>query len=237
MILCIKHIDIEGPGTLGDYLRERDFHVHEINLAAGDHLPSDLSNLDAVISLGGPMNVYEEQKYPFLAEEDVFLKDVIKEGIPLLGICLGAQLVAKASGAAIRKSPVKEVGFTEVLLTDEGSRDALFRGLSKTLNVFQWHEDTFDLPPGACLLAAGPDCYQQAFRVGRAAYGIQFHLEVTHVDIGLWARAYCRLPDEELARKRERLLLEYFDHESRLREESLKLYANLTGLIHARHAV
>ena len=103
MIFVIKHIDVEGPGTLGEFLKGIGFRLEVIELQNGDQLPADLSCMEAVVVLGGPMNVYEENKYSFLKEEDIFLKEVFKRDIPLLGICLGSQLMAKASGAAVKK--------------------------------------------------------------------------------------------------------------------------------------
>ena len=116
MILIIKHIDIEGPGTIEDYLQEAGYKLKTIDLHEGGQLPKDFSDIEAVVSLGGPMNVYEEDKFPFLKDEDVFLKRALNEEIPTLGICLGSQLIAKASGARVVKSPVKEVGWFKINL-------------------------------------------------------------------------------------------------------------------------
>src|SRR3989344_5034438 len=98
MILIIKHIEIEGPGTIEGYLKQKGYALKTINLHDGNKLPNDFNGVEAIVSLGGPMNVYEEDKFPFLKEEDAFLKKAIKEEIPTLGICLGSQLIAKASG-------------------------------------------------------------------------------------------------------------------------------------------
>ena len=131
MVLFIKHIDIEGPDTLDVYFKKKGFQTQTIELQRGDCLPDDLSRVDAVISLGGPMNVYEEEKYPFLKSEDKFIKRVVSEEIPFIGICLGSQLLAKACGAKIRKSPEKEIGFLPVRV----KKDPLFEGLDKELDV------------------------------------------------------------------------------------------------------
>jgi GMP synthase-like glutamine amidotransferase len=149
-------------------------------------LPGDLSEIEGVVSLGGPMNVYEEKEFPFLKEEDIFIKEAVKKEIPFLGICLGSQLIAKACGARVRKSPVKEVGWFKVALEPTVEDDPLFEGLAGSLEVFQWHEDTFDIPSGGVLLAKGGDCPHQAFRIGRSVYGIQFHIEVTERIIADW---------------------------------------------------
>jgi GMP synthase (glutamine-hydrolysing) len=129
--------------------------------------------------LGGPMNVYEEDKFPFLKAENSFLKEIVAKEIPFLGICLGGQLLAKACGAQVSKSSEKEVGWGTVKLTSAAKQDELFRNLPHKLPVYQWHEDTFALPEGAVHLASSEGCPHQAFRIGNDAYGLQFHSEVT----------------------------------------------------------
>jgi GMP synthase-like glutamine amidotransferase len=131
------------------------------------------------------MNVYEEAIHSFLREEDRFLRAAAERGLPALGICLGAQLIAKAAGAAVTKNRVKEVGWSTVNLTEDGVRDPLFRELAPSLTVLQWHEDTFDIPAAGTLLATGRDCINQAFRVGNS-WGLQFHLEVTRPMLRDW---------------------------------------------------
>src|SRR6185436_14634873 len=116
-------------------------------------LPDDFSNIEAVVSLGGPMNVYEEDKFPFLKEEDRFLKKAIKEEVPLLGICLGSQLMAKACGVKVFKSPVKEVGWFKVQLKEAGQKDPLFKSVTPEFDVFHWHEDMFEIPKDGMFLA------------------------------------------------------------------------------------
>jgi GMP synthase-like glutamine amidotransferase len=190
MIVIIKHIAIEGPGTLEDFLKERKITYKIIELGQGEKLPRSLSKIRAVISLGGPMNVYEEEKHPFLKKENIFIKCILENEKPFLGICLGAQLLAKAAGAKVRKNHVKEIGWFKIKLTPEGERDLFCQGLSKELLVFQWHEDTFALPKQGTLLAEGTTCLNQAFKVGRNAYGIQFHIEVTSDMIESWLFAY-----------------------------------------------
>ncbi len=189
MILVIKHIDIEGLGNMEKPL-SGFAGLNIIDLSKGDLLPSDLSDIKAVISLGGPMNVYEEDKLPFLKDEDRLLKEALRNEIPFLGVCLGAQLLAKASGAKVFKAKIKEIGWYEVNLTEEGRKDPLFCGLPEELKVFQWHEDTFDIPPEGALLAGSRACSNQAFRVGENAYGLQFHLEVTVDMIESWIARY-----------------------------------------------
>ena len=133
--LVIKHIDIEGPGSLGDFLRQKDIRWDTVELGSGGHLPKSPKGYDAIVALGGPMNVYEEDKYPFLAEEDVFIKECLRLKIPYLGLCLGSQLLAKAVGAKVVRSPVKEIGWYYIKLTDEGKK-TLFLKISCRLSRF-----------------------------------------------------------------------------------------------------
>jgi GMP synthase (glutamine-hydrolysing) len=192
MILIVKHIDIEGPGSIEDFLRDtaRDFFVLDLN--KGGSLPVNLKEIEAVISLGGPMNVYEEEKYPFLKEEDTFIKKVLQDQIPFLGICLGSQLLAKAAGGKVTKSPRKEIGWFNIRLTEAGKIDTVFKGFPTELRVFQWHGDMFEVPKGGELLASSENCPQQAFRIGKNAYGLQFHVEVTPEIVDSWIDAYAK---------------------------------------------
>jgi len=183
-VLVIMHVENEGPGVFGELLRAAGAEVLVARLHLGDALP-DPRELDAVLSMGGPMNVYEEQRYPFLRDETRFLQIAAEQNLPVLGICLGAQMIAKAAGAAVTRNPVEEVGWSMVDLTDEGLADPLFRGLPGVLPVFQWHGDTFAIPEGGALLATGTGCYNQAFRF-RRSYGLQFHLEADRALLAEW---------------------------------------------------
>jgi len=188
-LLIVKHVDIEGPGLIEDCLRQERIPYQVLNLESGRHLPK-LDNLTHIVFLGGPMNVYEEDRYPFLKEEDLFIKEAIQRGKSLLGICLGAQLIAKALGAKVFKAPVKEIGWYDVSLTRIGSIDPFFSRLPKTFSVFQWHGDTFEIPHSAILIATSSLVPHQAFRYGDNAYGLQFHLEVTRDIIREWMETY-----------------------------------------------
>lgn len=205
MILFIKHIGIEGPDTLDTYFKEKGFQTQIIELQHGDRLPGDLSAVDAVVSLGGPMNVYEEEKYPFLRIEDHFVKQVISKEIPFIGICLGSQILAKACGAKVNKSPEKEIGFYPIQVKE----DVLFEGLDKKLDVFHWHEDMSELPSKAKLLASSQGCPHQAFRVGANAYGLQFHVEVTEPTIRKWIEAYFSSDNSAQMRQKQKIVEDY----------------------------
>lgn len=186
MILVIKHVAYEGPGTVETFFKTKGFQLRTVDFSKGEVLPGDLSGIEAVISMGGPMNVYEEAKYPFLKEEDAFIKKVLREEVPFLGICLGAQLLAKAAGAKVTRAPKKEIGWFKISLTNDGKKDLFLKGLDRELTVFQWHGDTFSIPPNGKNIAESVDCKNQALKVGRCAYGLQFHIEVTKEIIADW---------------------------------------------------
>ena len=216
-LLIVKHVDIEGPGITEACLRKKDIPYQILNLESNDHFPK-LDDLTHIVLLGGPMNVYEEDQYPFLRHEDLFIKEAIQRGKQVLGICLGAQLIAKALGAKVYKAPVKEIGWYEISLTEEGVRDHLFSPFPKTFSAFQWHGDTFDLPNAAKLIATSRPVQNQAFRYGENAYGLQFHLEVTEEMIREWMKEYEEefevghppyLSKDEILKETERNWVEY----------------------------
>ena len=187
--LIIKHVEVEGPGLIEYCLKQEKIPYQILNLTSGVHLPK-LDGFTHIVFLGGPMNVYEEDRYSFLKDEDLFIKEAIQRGKAILGICLGAQLVAKALGAKVSKAPAKEIGWYDVSLTEIGSKDPLFSNLPKTFPVFQWHGDTFEIPNRGKLIATSTLVPNQAFRYGEKVYGLQFHLEVTEEMIQEWMETY-----------------------------------------------
>jgi GMP synthase (glutamine-hydrolysing) len=185
-ILIIKQVEQEGPGLIEKIFAANGWGLKTVELSQGEKLPSDFDETGALIVLGGPMNVYEEKQYPFLKEEESLIRKALIEEVPVLGICLGAQLLAKTCGARVKKALQKEIGWYKVEKTGDGKKDILFNAGADRIQVFQWHGDTFEIPEGAVLLAEGKDCKNQAFRVGQNAYGLQFHIEVTEDMIRDW---------------------------------------------------
>lgn len=227
VILIIKHIEIEGAGTLEEFFRQAAWKIRTLELCRGENLPA-LDECEAIIFLGGPMNVYAEDKYSFLRDEDNFLKKAIKEGIPLLGICLGAQLLAKAAGARVVRAAEKERGYKEVVLTADGERDLLFEGLPAKLEAFQWHEDTFEVPRAGVLLAKS-SCLNQAFRFGSNAYGLQFHIEVTPPMIESWINKYAQEKISGL--EKERMLSDADKKKEAFERQANIIYLNFARII------
>jgi GMP synthase-like glutamine amidotransferase len=230
MILIIKHVEIEGPGLIGAFLLEKGFDIKVIELEKGERLFPNLEGIEAVIILGGPMNVYQEKEYPFLKEEDEFIRKLIDKGIPTLGICLGAQLIAKALGAKVEKAPQKEIGWYKVSLTPGGLKDPLFSGIEEEFFVFQWHEDQFQLPERAVLIATSQICKNQAFRYSQNIYGFQFHIEVTSEMIEEWFRVYKE--DEDLREIDLEQILDFAsENKDRIHSLAEKVVSNFVRLI------
>jgi GMP synthase (glutamine-hydrolysing) len=181
----VQNIACETLGTLEQLLRSDGFEIEKIN-AQTDPIPAGSRGYGAIVILGGPMAVYDN--LPYLEREQDLIRDAIKSDVPVLGVCLGSQLIARAAGGRVYKGKQKEIGWHSVFVTPASSND-IFRGVTdKTIRVFQWHGDTYDLPANAKILAYS-DLYPQAFRIG-SAVGIQFHLEVDRLLIESWVREY-----------------------------------------------
>ena len=225
-ILVTMHHPDEGPGTLGRFLDDQGARQVVVRLYDGQQLPADPADFAAVISMGGPMNVYEEAEHPWLADEDRLLKQAAAAGIPTLGICLGSQLIAKALGAAVTRADGEEVGWYSFDLTPEGAADPLLDGVGPTLEVFHWHGDTFALPAGGRLLVAGDRVPHQAFAAG-FSYGLQFHVEVDAGIISAWFKGDPRLPG----------MLEHYERRRpALEEQGERIYQNFWSLVRRQAA-
>ena len=194
-VLIVQHVECEGPGYLEDFLYERQIDFRIIRMHEGDNLPN-VNDFDALIVLGGPMNVYEEERYPYLEYLTTTIKNFATDGRHYLGFCLGAQLLAKALGAKVRRNPMREIGNFEIYLTEEGVEDPLFTGFEYIFPALEWHGDTFSIPMGAIKLAGSKLCPNQAFRF-KNAYGLQFHLEATTEMLVEWMKVYRDELEEE----------------------------------------
>ena len=184
-VLVIRHVGYEGLGTMKRPI-ESGAVVEYADLFRGDALPARIDGFDGLVVLGGPMGVYEEDKYPFIRAEVRLIEDALKKRVPTLGICLGSQLLAKAAGARVYKGGVKEIGWHDVTLTEDSDDDSLFLGIPDKFRAFHWHGDTFDVPKGALMLASSDLFPNQVIKAGPCGYGIQFHFEVTEQMIREW---------------------------------------------------
>jgi len=188
-LLVFQHVAHEILGTLDPLLRDSGCRIRYVNFSRGNHGIPDLKNYDGLIVLGGQMNVDQVEEYPYLIPELEAIKEAIDLDIPLLGICLGSQIVAKALGADVSRNNCKEIGWYDVNVTDEGRIDPLVSKFKEVERLFQWHGDTFDIPDGAVRLATSEKCGNQAFKYGNKIYGFQFHLEVDEAMIHRWLLA------------------------------------------------
>lgn len=215
---CFQHVPFEGPGSIEPWLRAAGHEMTTTRLFASARLP-DHDAVDLLVVLGGPMSANDEDAFSWLAAEKRFIRETVASGKPVLGICLGAQLIASAMGARVYRNPVKEIGWFPIQGIPSPERTAF--GFPPSLDVFHWHGETFDLPPGAIHLARSDGCAHQAFQLGSTVIGLQFHLETTPTS----ARdivAHCR---DELTPAR------YVQSEQEILAAEPERYASINGLM------
>ena len=211
----LQHVPFEGLGNIENWALAKGHQISDTQLYNNDPLPEP-EEFDWLIVMGGPMNIYEEDKFPWLAREKTFIRDAIDAGKIVLGVCLGAQLIASVLSAKIHKNQCPEIGWFDVRLTDAASRSGVFSRIPKRFTAFHWHGDTFDLPPGATWIAESDACRNQAFEYGGRGrvIGLQFHLDTTLESIRrlveycgdeLVPSEYVQSERELLADRRERL--------------------------------
>ncbi|MFA5355078.1 MAG: type 1 glutamine amidotransferase [Thermodesulfovibrionales bacterium] len=213
-VLICKNISLEGPGTIEDFLVAGKIPFTVVDLHKGEPIP-DSSSYDTLVMMGGPMSVNEEDLYPYINEEERLVREFVSSGRRVLGVCLGAQIMAKALGSKVYRGAEKEIGWYDIELAEEGIRDRAMMRMAthpqagdiwRRFKVFHWHGETFDIPSGAVRLARSELYPNQAFRYGNNAYAFQFHIEVRKEMVYDW------LKDEPLDMER-------------LRQETERLYA------------
>jgi GMP synthase (glutamine-hydrolysing) len=187
--LVLQHIDVEGPGLLGTALRRRGIELRTVRTHAGEPVPARC-DADALVVMGGPMGVYESDRYPHLTDEMRLIESTVAAGKPTIGTCLGSQLLAAALGARVYPNTRKEIGWHDVELTDAARDDALLGAAPRRFTPVHWHGDVFDLPAGAVHLAASAITAHQAYRYGANAYGLLFHLELDRAHLDSWMTAF-----------------------------------------------
>jgi GMP synthase-like glutamine amidotransferase len=177
-IHCLQHVPFEGPAGIAEWAERRGHDLAVTHLYDGAALPGP-DAFDWLVVMGGPMGVHDEAEHPWLAAEKVLLHEAIAAGKTIIGVCLGAQLLADALGARVYRNAEKEIGWLPIELTEQGQGSALFGFLPERIEVFHWHGDTFELPPGAVHLARSQGCANQAFLWDGRLLGLQFHVETT----------------------------------------------------------
>ncbi len=233
-LLVFQHIPVEHPGVFRDFLKEDGVDWDAVELDRGEPIPS-LAGYDALWVMGGPMDVWEEERYPWLVDEKAVIREVVNaRGMPFLGICLGHQLLADALGGTVASMISPEVGILDVELTPAGRSDPLLAGLPQGFKCLQWHDaEVVEPPPDATVLAGSSRCAVQALRVGENAYGLQYHVELTASTVSEWAQvsAYKQFLERVLGAN----ALPRLDAEARLRmpafnRDARRLYDNFMAL-------
>jgi GMP synthase (glutamine-hydrolysing) len=192
-IYVLQHHPVENLGNIADALEGAALAWQYIRVNDGQPVPEDMKGAGGLIVMGGPMGVYQTDRYPWLRDEMRLIEDAMKANLPVLGVCLGAQILAAALGAKVERNPSgKEIGWHPIHLHDSATDDRLMRGLPTTITPFHWHGDIFGLPPGAVSLASSDKTPCQAFRMGDKAYGFQFHFEVTAEGVAAMANAFAK---------------------------------------------
>lgn len=189
-VLAIQHVGCEPMGLLEEILEEYRIGYRYVRPYLGEPVPQTHFGIDLLILMGGPMNVYEHTAHPWLLDEDVLIRNCLKERTPILGICLGSQLIAKAADVEVRAGHAKEIGWRPIQLTPEARADPVFAGMEEEFPVFHWHGDTFDLPEGAVRLAGSAMYPNQAYCLADNVYAFQFHVEVTQPMVRAWCAEY-----------------------------------------------
>ncbi len=221
-VLIIKNIPAEGPGTIEDCLKKKGIPYRILEFSRGEEV-SGTGEYSHLIVMGGPMAVYEMDKYPYLRKEAELIRNFIESGKAVFGVCLGAQMIAHALGAGVYPGGTEEVGWYKVDMTPEGMKDPAFSSLSvdnaPAAEVFQWHGDTFDLPRDAVRIASSEIYPNQAFRYGSSVYALQFHIEVTPAVIKEWFENEEGVDVDNMLRETDRIYPEYY-------RRAMKFYEN-----------
>jgi GMP synthase (glutamine-hydrolysing) len=192
-IYVLQHHPVENLGNIADALEGAALAWQYVHVNDGQPVPPSMKGAGGLVVLGGTMSVYQTERYPWLRDEMRLIEDAVKSNLPVLGVCLGAQILAAALGAKVDRNPNgKEIGWHPIRLSDAAKDDRLMRDLPATMTPFHWHGDIFEVPPGAVSLASSDKTPCQAFRRGDKTYGFQFHFEVTQESVIAMANAFAK---------------------------------------------
>lgn len=232
-VLLIGHDDDETFGVAPSSLADAGRGVLTHRATDGDRLPP-LDEISGIVLFGGAMNVDTTDRHPFLADERAYVRRAVDRGIPYLGICLGAQMLARALDRSVHPAGTREFGFRTLHPTPDAAGDRLLSVFEEADRVFHWHEDTFELPHGSVLLATGDDVPLQAFRVGERAWGLQFHLEVDRPEVERWLEAAGEDGVRAWGKSSEQVLDEadrYLPAQERKAREVFRRFADVVTLV------
>ncbi len=225
-VLIVKNTSNEGPGTIEDFLKEKGMDYSVVDFSgceASETDVPDVRNFSHLVIMGGPMAVYESDGAPFLHFEVAMIRAFILSKKPVLGICLGAQMIAHALNADVYAGSTQEVGWDRVEITQEGLDDPAFSALAvkgeQFAEVFQWHGDTFNLPKKAVRMASSGTYQNQAFRYGETTYGLQFHIEVTPDMIREWFKNEKGVDSDKMVEHSQKIFTDY-------RKRAMNFYEN-----------
>jgi len=228
-VLILQHVRPEPPGTIAEALDENGISHRTVRIHRNDPVPDTL-DADGLVVMGGPMGVGDIDDRPHLSQEIDLIEQALRDEVPLLGICLGSQLLAHVLGANIRPAPTKAIGWAEVVLTGAAANDPLFQNVDALFTAFHWHGDVFTLPDDATCLARTAQTEHQAFRYGTAAYGLLFHLEVTPKTVARMTKAF----QDELAQEGldgATIRRAAMQHETALRDTAARVFGQWSSLV------
>ena len=235
-VLVIRHSEIDQPGCFGDVMAAAGIAWQPCDPWQGEPFPA-LEDFDAVLAMGGPQQADEEHLHPWLGTEKALLREAVARGMPVLGVCLGCQLLADAHGGTVAPLAEMEVGIVDFALNAAGRSDPLFAGLPDAPLTMQWHLNAVTALPGrAVLLASSPACAVQAYRLGPRAYGVQFHMEVDTALVQateLFPEYVTALEEVQGEGSFARMVAKTAREEETLRANGSRLFQNFVGLMEA----
>jgi len=229
-VYALQHVAAEPLGIIGDALEAGGIGVEYVHVFAGKPVPGDMTGAAGLVVMGGPMGVYEQAEYPFLSQEIRLIEAALKAEKPVLGVCLGSQLLASALGAEVKKGEHKEIGWFPVALTEAASTDRLFCEVERSFWAYHWHGDVFDVPAGAVSLASSAQTQCQAFVYGVRAYGLLFHLEATHKIVEDMVCGFAGELDEEKIESAE-IIAQTREHLPQLQRIGAPVFQRWTSLV------
>ncbi|MGH9352015.1 MAG: type 1 glutamine amidotransferase [Terriglobia bacterium] len=231
-VVVLQHAECEAPGLIARAIEEAGGVLKPVRTHAGETVPEEMGDASGLVVMGGPMGVYEHDRYPFIRSELRLIESALRESKAVLGVCLGSQLLASALGSKVTKGNRKEIGWHRVTLSEASQHDPLWSGTDRSFVACHWHGDVFDLPASATALASSALTPCQAFRYGTAAYGFLFHMEITpEILRGMTSTFKDELEEEGL--DGNVIVREARDHLPALQQTGNRVFRRWAGLLQA----